>query len=164
MDPSGLDGSSYSGMRLGFEAGDTGFEIIRQLGRFSNSTEPDVVYLEDRVMTTPADFTGMVSAMLFAFIHTGDSRGRFFYSPLSSEMYEVFAFDAAGNELFQIHQDIPRVEKTDSEIEDEKIFINSWVSRMGASGVVINWQPDLYRYMIKSLGVDGQDRSALSKS
>lgn len=158
MDPAGLDGSSYSGMRIGFEVNDTNFEIIRLLGSFSDSTEPDIVYLEDRTAASPGDFSGMLSAMLFAFAHTGDDTGRFFYSPISSEVYEVFAFDADGGSLFHIIQDIPGAEKTLSEIEDEKIYINSWVTRMGTSGVVIDWQPDPYRYMIKMLGVDSNDR------
>lgn len=158
MDPAGLDGSNYSGMRIGFEVNDTNFEIIRLLGRFSDSTEPDIVYLEDRVTASPEDFSGMLSAMIFAFVHTGDDEGRFFYSPMSSEIYEVFAFDADGGDLFHISQDVPRTEKTPIEIEDEKIYIESWVTRMGASGVVIDWQPDPYRYMIKMLGVDSHDR------
>ncbi len=76
----------------------------------------------------------MLSAMLFAFAHTGDSHGRFFYSPMTSDAYEIHAFDSAGEELFAIHQDMPMVEKTESEMEDESIFIESWMSKMGAGG------------------------------
>jgi hypothetical protein len=145
-------------MRLSFNPTDSGFEIIRLLGCFSDSIEPDITYLEDPVALDPTDFTGMINAMLYAFIHTGDHQGRFFYAPVSSASYEVVAFDADGVETFRIVQEIPAVEKTASEIEDEKIYMESWMTRMGAQGVVIEWEPSPYRQMIRSMGVDSQDR------
>lgn len=156
MDPCGLDGSNYTGIQLGFdfESDDGQPVMIRTLGRFSNSIEPDIIYYEDRVTLDLTDFTSIFSNMLFAFALTGDDQGHFFYSPMSSEKYEIHAFDSSGNEIFLISQNIPMAEKTRSEMDEEKIYMESWATRIGTQGVIIDWQSDLYRTMIKSLGVD----------
>ena len=73
----------------------------------------------------------------------------------SSETYEVFAFNADGSDLFHITRDIPRVEKTAQEMEDEIMYVESWANRIGMQGVVIEWEPDPYRTFIKALGVGG---------
>lgn len=76
----------------------------------------------------------------------------------SSKTYEVLAFNADGSDLFHIIRDIPRVEKTEQEMEDEIIYIESWANRIGMQGVVIEWEPDPYRTFIKVLGVDNEER------
>jgi hypothetical protein len=158
MDPTGLDGGSYAGMKLSFNPTDSGFEIVRTLGRFSDSIEPDLIYVEDPIVVEPTDFTAMINSMLYAFVHTGDHEGRFAYAPVSGSLYQVRMFDPEGNELFTITQAIPPVEKPASEIEDEKAYMESWMTRMGAQGVIIEWEPDPFRDMVGALGIDGEDR------
>ncbi len=147
--------SSYAGVVLEFDMETDQPTIVRTLATYSVNREPDVLYYEDEVLFDFTDFTSVLSSMMFSFSLTGDDQGRFFYSPTSSETYEVFAFNADGSDLFHITRDIPRVEKTAQEMEDEIMYVESWANRMGMQGVVIEWEPDPFRTFIKALGVDG---------
>ncbi|MCK5115302.1 MAG: 6-bladed beta-propeller [Candidatus Aegiribacteria sp.] len=150
--------SCYAGIVLGFDMETDQPMIVRSLAKYSVNREPDMLYFEDEVPFDFSDFTSVLSNMMFSFSLTGDSFGRFFYSPTSSETYEVFAFNHDGSELFHISRDLPRVEKTEQEMEDEIIYIESWANRIGMQGVVIEWEPDPYRTFIKALGVDSAER------
>jgi hypothetical protein len=149
---------SFAGIVLGFDMERDQPMITRTLGSYSDSKEPDILYYEDEVPFDFSDFTEVLSSMLFSFSLAADSQGRFFYSPFSSEVYEVFAFGPDGEQLFHITRDIPPVEKTEQELEDEVIYIESWANRMGMQGVVIEWNPDPHRTFIKALGVDSEER------
>jgi len=150
--------SSYAGIVLGFDMERDQPMIIRTIGQYSDSREPDILYFQDEVPFDFSDFTNILSSMIFSFSLAADSQGRFFYSPMSSETYEVFAFAADGSELFHITKDIPQVEKTPEEMEDEILYIESWANRIGMQGVVIEWEPDPYRTFIKAIGIDGDER------
>ena len=150
--------SSYAGIVLGFDMETDQPMITRSLAQYSVNREPDILYFEDEVPFDFSDFTTVLSNMMFSFSLTADRQGRFFYSPTSSETYEVFAFNSDGSELFHIIRDIPRVEKTAQEMEDEIIYIESWANRMGMQGVVIEWEPDPYRTFVRALGIDGAER------
>jgi len=150
--------SSYAGVVLGFDMERDQPMIIRTVARYSVNREADVLYFEDEFPFDFSDFTSVLTGMMFSFSLTGDAQGRFFYSPSSSEAYEVFGFNNDGSELFHISRDIPRMEKSAQEMEDEIIYVESWANRIGMQGVVIEWEPDPYRTFIKALGVDGSER------
>ncbi|MCK4807240.1 MAG: 6-bladed beta-propeller [Candidatus Aegiribacteria sp.] len=158
IETSAIGESSYAGIVLGFDMERDQPMMIRTIAQYSVNREPDILYYEDEVPFDFTDFTSVLSNMMFSFSLTGDSQGRFFYSPLSSEIYEVFAFNSDGSDLFHITREIPPVEKTAQEIEDEIMYIESWANRIGMRGVVIEWEPDPYRTFIKTLGVDGAER------
>jgi len=158
IQPCASGDSSFAGIVLGFDMERDQPMITRTLGSYSDSREPDILYYEDEVPFDFSDFTSVLSSMLFSFSLAADSQGRFFYSPFSSEVYEVFAFGPDGEQLFHITRDIPSVEKTEQELEDEVIYIESWANRMGMQGVVIEWNPNPYRTFIKALGVDNEER------
>ncbi len=150
--------SSYAGIVLGFDMERDQPMMIRTIAKYCVNREPDILYYEDEVPFDFSNFTSILTSMMFSFSITGDSQGRFHYSPTSSESYEVFAFNRDGSELFHIIRDIPRVEKTAQEMEDEIVYIESWANRMGMQGPVIEWEPDPYRTFIKALGVDNEER------
>jgi hypothetical protein len=137
-----VGGSSYAGVVLGFDMERDQPMMIRTLAKYSVNREPDILYYEDEAPFDFSDFTSVLNNMMFSLSLTGDEQGRFLYSPTSSETYEVFAFNADGSELFHILRDIPRVDKTEQEMENEIIYIESWANRIGMLGVVIEWEPN----------------------
>lgn len=150
--------SGFAGILVEFDMEREQPMITRTLGVFTHSKEPDISFLEDEVLFDFTDFTGVLRSMIYSFNITADPRGRFFYSPVSSETYEVFGFDSDGSRLFHITREIPPVEKTRQEIEDEILYIETWAERIGMQGVVIEWNPDPYRDFVKAIGVDGMER------
>lgn len=150
--------SSFAGILLEFDMERQQPMMIRKIGVFSDSREPDVLVYTDEVPFDFDNFTNVLSSMIFAFTIAADPQGRLFYSPVSSETYEIFCFDEEGVEFLHIIRDIPQVAKTEIEMEEEVQYIESWAARMGMQGVPIIWEPDPYRNFIGSLGVDDQNR------
>ena len=75
---------------------------------------------------------------------------------MSTDVYEVSGFLSDGTELLHISIDLPPVLQTQQEMDEEKAYMESWVSRMG--GIPIEWEPEPCRWMITGLGVDSRDR------
>jgi hypothetical protein len=153
-----ISDSSYAGILIEFDMERDDPMMIRNIGEYSRSRVPDVLYYSDQVPFDFSDFTGVLSSMIFSFAIAADREGRFFYSPISSTNYEIYGFDANGSPMFHIERDLPPVPKTEQEMQDEILYIEGWASRMGMQGVVIDWQPDPYRTFVRSLGTDGQGR------
>ncbi len=160
MDPWGLDADSYLGMKFEMDQSNGNLTGISTLGRFSiDEAEPKVVYFSSEFPVDMADLGMLVKNMLRALVFTGDRTGRVFYSEMSTDSYEVQAFNADGTELFRISTDLERISRSEEEMNEEKAYMEHWVSRMGGmNGIPIEWEPEPFRWMIKGLGVDGQDR------
>jgi hypothetical protein len=158
--PSGPVGDScFSAISIRVAPEDDELMVKRTIGTFSlQSAEPELVYYADQVPFNIADFSEAMRSMLFAFVHTAATDGRCFIAPRSSEDYVVTAFDSDGSELYRIAQNVPREPKSETEMEDERQYVETWAERIGVQGVRIDWQPDRYRDMITGLGVDGESR------
>jgi hypothetical protein len=138
--------------------------MTRTIGLWSDSGEATRVYHSDEVELDFSDFTDVLESMVFSFVLAGDRRGRCFYAPVSSDVYEVFGFDGEGRAIFSVSRRLPRVPKTEEEMEDESAYIESWAARLGMQGVPIDWEPDPYKSFISALGVDGEGRLWVARS
>ncbi|MBD3277354.1 MAG: hypothetical protein GF388_03555 [Candidatus Aegiribacteria sp.] len=156
MDPVGLDGNHYVGMKFQLESTEDGLTGTNTLGRFSTGEEDaSVVYWRKEFPVNPAEPGTMIRNMLYSAVFTGDRMGRVFYSLMSTDEYLVTACDSTGNELFTITADIPRAARSQEEMDREKVYMEQWISRMGVN---VLWEPEPYRYMVKGLGVDSLER------
>jgi len=160
MDPCGLDGGYYLGLKFEMDQSDGSLTGISTLGRFRmGEAEPLVIYYRDEF---PVDFNDLglfVKNMLRSLVFTGDRSGRIFFSEMSTHSYEVLAFSSDGTELFHITADLSPVSRTIEEMDEEKAYMEHWVSRMGGmGGMPIEWDPEPFRWMVTGLGVDMQER------
>ena len=155
----GLDGEDYAAFKLEVEIEDGRIFMNRLVSRFElGEREPSVTYTSDRKELDPTDFTSIVTDVFYYVSIAGTPDGRVFVAPFSTGEYVVRAFSGDGEPVYTIEQRVPRVAKDELEIEDEAIFYESYARRIGAQGVELEWEPDPYRWMIASIGVDRYDR------
>lgn len=160
MDPCGLDGEFYLGLKFEMDQSDGALTGISTLGRFRmGDADPYVTYVRSEFPVDMNDLGMLVKNMLRSLVFTGDRSGRIFFSEMSTHSYEVLAFSSDGTELFHITADISPVPRSPEEMEEEKTYMEHWISRMGGmGGMPIEWDPEPFRWMITGLGVDGQER------
>jgi len=160
MDPCGLDGEYYLGLKFEMDQADGVLTGISTLGRFRmGEADPQVTYFRSEFPVDLSELGEFVKNMLRSLVFTGDRNGRAFFSEMSTDNYEVSAFSSDGSEIFHITADISAVPRSPEEMEEEKAYMENWVSRMGGmNGMPIEWEPEPLRWMIEELGVDGQDR------
>ncbi len=157
MDPCGLDGEYYLGLKFEMDQSNGSLTGISTLGRFRmGEAEPQVIYYRGEFPVDLSDFDILVKNMLRSLVFTGDRSGRVFFSEMSTHSYDVLAFESDGTELFRITTDLSPVSRTTEEMEEEKAYMEHWVSRM--SGIPIEWNAEPFRWMVAGLGVDGQER------
>ncbi|MBN1434350.1 hypothetical protein JW921_06275 [Candidatus Fermentibacterales bacterium] len=152
----GLDGAAFLAFRIEAGVEEGGIYMDRMIGRYElGEADPEVVYWQDRVDVDPTSLTRVISDIFFFACFAADPEGeRVFVAPFSTSDYGIHCYDREGNLLYTISQLVPRAPKDDAEMLDEEIFYESYLNRLGAQGVVIDWEPDPYRYMISALGVD----------
>ena len=46
---------------------------------------------------------------------------------------------------------LEKKKKTPEEMDEEKRYVEAWMEAMGVDGVVIEWDPEPYRYMISQI-------------
>lgn len=83
-----------------------------------------------------------------------DGRGRVFYTRSSPENYEVLCWSTAGEELFAFSLDLPPVEKTPQEIQDEIEYAGIRLASFGGS-LPAGFEPDPFHDLVEDIGVDG---------
>ena len=150
--------SGYAGILLEFDMTGDRPLMTRSIILYDSSGEFVRVYHSDQLPVDFSDFTGVLRSMIFSFAIAGDGDGRVFYSPVSSEAYEIHGFEPGGLAFLSLERDLPRVRKTREEMQDEEAYIESWASRIGMQGVPIDWEPDPYRNFVRALGVDDSER------
>ncbi|MCK5064101.1 MAG: hypothetical protein KAQ97_02390, partial [Candidatus Fermentibacteraceae bacterium] len=160
MDPCGLDGNAYLGLKFEMDQTEAVLTGVSTLGRFRMGEEnSEYSYNVDEFPVDLSDLSELVKNMLFSMVFTGDSQGRVFFSRMSTDEYEVAGFLRDGTELLRISIDIPPIPRTQREMDEEKAYMESWISRMGGmGGLPIEWESEPYRWMIIGLGVDALDR------
>ena len=67
------------------------------------------------------------------------------------------AVDRNGEMLFDIWLDLPSAPKSEREIRDESIYMESYIARTD-DGLILDWEPLPNRYMITAMGIDGESR------
>ncbi len=160
MDPCGLDGEYYLGLKFEMDQSDGALTGTSTLGRFMmGEADPRTVYWSNEFPVDLSDLGTFVKNMLRVLVFTGDPSGRVFYSEMSTEDYRVIACSSDGTELFRITADIDPVMKPPEEMAEEKAYMEHWISRMGGmGGMPVEWEPEPCRWMVTGLGVDGNDR------
>ena len=150
--------NSFIGTFNSFEFVDDEPLITAQVARFDlASADPVTVYWENSFTWDFQDLTALIKGSYFAQTWASDRNGNVFVAPRSPEEYVVNGFTAEGEPTVTIQLDIDPVRKTSDEIADEAYFWNRRAENMGANGP-FNYQPDEYRWMVHSLGIDADGR------
>lgn len=128
------------------------------VGRFGmGSVEPLTVYWQDSFPWDFQNITPLVKGSYFARAWASDRNGNVFVAPRSEEEYIIQGFSAEGAQTVTIELELDPVRKSDDEIAEEAYFWNRRAASMGVSGP-IDYQPDEYRWMVHSMGIDADDR------
>lgn len=122
-----------------------------------DTEEPVQTYWENSFPWDFQDITPLIKNSYFAQTWASDRNGNVFTAPRSTEEYIIQGFSSEGEPSVTIEMDLEPVAKTDYEIEEEAYFWNRRAESMGASGP-FNYQPDVNRWMIHSMGIDGEER------
>ena len=134
------------------------FVVTAVIGRFDvESGDPVTTYWETSFAWDFQDITVLMKGSYFARTWTSNRDGYVFVAPRSPEDYIINGFTAEGSPTITIEMDVEQVAKTDEEIAEEAFFWNTRARNMGANGP-FNYQPDDYRWMIHSMGIDGENR------
>lgn len=159
MNMVGVDSNAFLAMKLTIDFREDEPVTDFLVGRYEESNEPSVVYRQNSMPFDPQDLTGLLMNTYYSYVMTGDRQGNVYVSPYSTEEYMVEVLDKDGEEKLRItRDDIERVRRTPEEIQAEKDYMEGWLRSIGVSGVVIDFTPKPYRWMVSSLGVDGEDR------
>jgi len=127
---------------------------LYRLGR----EEPELVYWGDEVEMDPTDFTQVLTSIFWSFSFAADDSGRVYIAPVSTTDYRVTAWSPAGESLFTITADMPRVPRSEEEMREEKEFVEGYIRSVGVQGVEVDWEPEPYRNLLAGLEVDGRGR------
>ncbi len=158
MNMIGADSNAYIASKLTVDMIDGNLICFFHVGRYEENNEPSVKYYEDEFPFDPQDLTELLKASLFSTVYTADRSGNVYMAPCSTEDYMVQIFNKDGELLNEFSREFLPVAKNESEINDEKLWMENWLRSIGAQGVVIDYEPEPYRYMISALGVDAADR------
>ena len=151
------DDSAYVATRLEVLPDDNGdLTVTTFIGRYELGEEPTVKYWEYEFPFDPNDLTELLRNTMMGHTFTVDREGNVFIAELTSEEYLVQGFRADGELFMEINAEAERVEKTPEEIEEEKTYVEAYLESMGASGVVIDYNPEPLRNTISELEADGE--------
>ncbi len=119
--------------------------------------EPLQIFWQNSFPWDFQDITPLIKNSYFARTWASDRDGNVFVAPRSSDVYSISGFYPNGEESVTIEMEMDPVAKTRSEIEEEAYFWNRRAENMGAQGP-FTYQPDENRWMIHSMGIDGEKR------
>ncbi len=156
----GADSSAFVARKLTVEPDDGEITVSAIVGRYEldRGTEPVAVYYGDEFPFDPNDVTSIVNTLNYSLCTHVDREGTVYAAPYSTEEYRVMILSAEGEELLSFSREMPRAEKTEEEVLEEKEWMEAYLSSMGASGVRLEYDPEPYRWMISDIGVDGMER------
>ncbi|RKZ10439.1 hypothetical protein DRQ25_02930 [Candidatus Fermentibacteria bacterium] len=157
MRMSGADSNAFVALKLTIE-----FEgppvTVFTIGRYEEDSEPTAIYYRDEFPFDPEDLTELLNRTLFSAEYTADRDGNVYLAPMSTEDYIVQVFDRDGNLTLEFQREMDRVEKSAEEIAEEKLWMEAWLTSIGAQGVLIEYEPNPYRFMTSDIGYDSQNR------
>jgi hypothetical protein len=130
------------------------------IGRWGNSTEPSVSYFVNSFPFNPERMDEYLQNTFFSSTFAADCDGMVSVAPISSSDYLINVYNRDGGLCSTIRRDIPRVEKTQAEIDDETAVITAILKERGVPEDMINYRADPYRWFIppQGLAADGQGR------
>jgi hypothetical protein len=146
------------GTHNSFDFGEDGLIVTAVVAKWTiEETEPVEVYWQNSFVWDFQNITPLIEGSYFAQTWASNREGYVFLAPRTSEEYRVTGYDPSGEPFVEITQDLPSVRKSAEEIADEAAFWNMRAENMGANGP-FNYEPDPYRWMIHSMGIDGEGR------
>ena len=157
MRMSGADSNAFVALKLTIEFEETPTTVFT-IGRYEEDTEPTAFYYRDEFPFDPENLTELLNRTLFSAEYTADRDGNVYLTPMSTEDYIVRVFDRDGNMTLEFQREFDRVEKSEEEIAEEKRWMEAWLTNIGAQGVLIEYDPNPYRYMTADIGYDSQNR------
>jgi len=134
--------------------------VTYSIGRWDNSTEPSVFYFVNSFPFNPERMDEFLQNTFFSSTFAAGGDGMVCVAPISSSDYLIYVYNRDGELCSTIQRDIPRVEKTTAEIDDETAVITAILKERGVPEDMINYQADQYRWLIppQGLATDGQGR------
>ena len=146
--------STYIGVLLGFSPEEGRLMVDVTVALFGPGPfDPTTVFIQDEFeLENPNDASGLFDSVWMGYGIAVSQDGIVYIAPRSSDNYVIWGFDRNGEEVFELSLDMPSVEKSDSEIEEEREFRIAQLSSLGAPGTT--YEPDLFRPLITGLGID----------
>lgn len=152
MHPSGDGG--ITGWRSSLEAREGQYFTSLRVCLWKESSQPETVYWENLAPTDMSSFSSMLKQSLYSVRVAADSSGAVFVAPLSTEEYRILCYGPDGELLNTISMDLSPAERSEAEMEAEKLQMESRMRRMGDHGMPMVWEPDPFRIMIGEMGAD----------
>jgi hypothetical protein len=156
----GVDDCAFVGASNVTRMQDDEIMVTFSVGRWKDSPDPTIVYFENVFPFNPSDMASFLENAIFSVAFAADRDGTVYIAPVSSSEYHIDIFDPDGTLISTIERDIPRVEKTPGEIEDEIAMISAILRERGVPEYMIDYTPDPFHWMIppQSIGADGMGR------
>ncbi|MEN8208912.1 MAG: 6-bladed beta-propeller [Candidatus Fermentibacteria bacterium] len=157
MRMSGADSNAFVALKVTveFEGAPT---TVFTIGRYEDDEIPTAFYYEDEFPFDPENLTEVLNRTLFSAEYTADRDGNVYLTPMSTEDYIVRVFDRDGNLTLEFQREMDRVLKSEDEITEEKRWMEAWLTSIGVQGVLIEYEPNPYKFMTSDIGYDSQNR------
>ncbi len=157
MNMAGADSNAFVALKVTIEFEEEPTTVFA-IGRYEDSPEPAAFYYQDEFPFDPEDLTEILNRTLFSAKFTADREGNVYLTPLSTEEYVVRVFDKEGNLTLEFQREVEQVQKSEEEIAEEKRWMEAWLNGIGAQGVLIEYNPNPYRFLTGDIGYDSQGR------
>ncbi len=156
----GVDSLAFVGAITDFQQEDDGMTVRFLVGRWELSTDPEVIYFTSDFPFNPQDMASFLEKTFFSCTYAADRDGYVYVSPISSSNYLIDVYEPDGTLYSTISRNMPRIQKTQKEIDDETAMVTTILTERGMPENMIDYRPDQYRWMIQpqGMGADGQGR------
>jgi hypothetical protein len=158
FNPVALSDSSFVGYKIGQDMRDQTIVMRRTVAIYGwGEEEWDTVLWQDSMEATMSEIMEDPSVFIIDLIDPmsigGGPDTGIFFSLKDPQGYSVTGWDTTGTEILSIQRDLTPVEKTPEELEEESLFVTSYIQRMsGGGGMPFEFNPDPYKDMV--VGVD----------
>ncbi len=157
MEMTGADSNAFVALKITIDFVEEPTTIFT-VGRYEDDSEPTAFYYEDEFPFNPENLTELLDRTMLSIEYAADRDGNVYLTPLSTEDYIVRVFDKDGNLTLEFQREVEQVEKSVDEIAEEKRWMEAWLTNIGAQGVLIDYDPNPYRYTTSDIGYDSQNR------
>lgn len=156
----GVDSMAFVGAVTDFDQTEETMMVAFRVGRWQLDRQPETVYFENAFPFNPQDMAGMLNGTFFSCTYAAESDGYVYLAPISSSEYRIDVFEPGGELSSSFQRDMPRVEKSEEEIQDEIAMITAILKERGVPEHMIDYSPDPCRWLIQpqGMGADGDGR------
>lgn len=156
----GVNDMGYVGAVTSVEPVDDNLIVHFIIARWDEEPDFSVEYFRNSFPFNPQRMDEFLRNSFFSAAFAGAPDGMVYVAPISSEEYRIDIFNPDGSLRSTIQREMPRVEKSQAEIDDETALITAILKERGVPEESIMYEPDPYRWMIQpqGLGADGEGR------